>query len=72
MSCCRRNPKPTKGANKASPIVSLDLQPKWTKPRKPTAAERESYGLPPEKPLAAQAAALLKRFDTNDDGDTQP
>ena len=70
MSCCRRTPKPTKGANKASPIQSLDQQPKWTKPRKPTAEERESYGLPPEKPLAAQAAVLLKRFDTNDDGGT--
>ena len=68
------SPKPTKGAKKASPIAaairSLDLQPGWAKPRKPTAAERESYGLPPDKPLAAQAAVLLERYDTNHDGDT--
>ena len=68
------SPMPTKGAKKASPfdraILSLDLQPGWARPRKPTAAERESYGLPPEKPLAAQAGALLERYDTNHDGDT--
>jgi len=62
MSCCKGR---AKGAKK-SPILSLNLQ--WARPRKPTASERESYGLPPVKPLAAQAAVLLKRYDTNDDG----
>ena len=68
------SPELAKGAKKPGPIAaairSMDMQPGWAVPRKPTSSEREAYNLPPEKPLAAQATRILKRYDTNCDGDT--
>ena len=63
---------PTKGPKKLSPIAtairSIDLQPGWANPRKPTAAEREKYGLPPESKFTLAAEALA-RYDKNGDGE---